>query len=127
MHTGLSSVGPAGGSQSNENKAAAPAAVRKRRIKNNPARRGQPCTMQGCTNKIVARAICIFHGALGTCQIDGCGNKVYKKGFCQLHVNRCSGPGVVKEAEAAGLHQAGIYGNTEGVMHELATVTDAML
>ena len=34
-------------------------------------KRGDPCTIAGCTSKVIARGVCTAHGAMGVCLFQG--------------------------------------------------------
>eukprot|EP00729_Bicosta_minor_P012501 gene12501-30479_t len=48
-------------------------------------KRGDPCTIPGCKSKVIARAVCRRHGALGQCQSPGCDSWAMTAGHCQKH------------------------------------------
>lgn len=36
-----------------------------------PRKRGEPCSVENCKSKVIARSVCTAHGAMGLCLFEG--------------------------------------------------------
>lgn len=73
-------------------------------------KRGSPCTVEGCRSKVMARGLCIRHGAFGTCIAIGCTTNAvsWKRRLCWKHdptkvKKKCSVSGCTTWAHARGV------------------------